>query len=84
MKTKLNLSVDPVTLQIAKQLAKENNTSVSQLFESYIRETAEKNAMKKNSPTKWLESFQERNKKQAKKISDKDIEKWLAERVEKK
>ncbi len=46
--TKLTLSVDRDTIDLAKQLASENNISVSRLFKNFVREKAVKKV--KNDP----------------------------------
>ena len=42
--TKLTLSVDKDTIDLAKQLASENNISVSKLFKNFVKEKTGKSA----------------------------------------
>ncbi|MBI2603220.1 MAG: hypothetical protein HYW48_09195 [Deltaproteobacteria bacterium] len=77
MKRKLNLTVSPELLDVARKISLQRNLSISQMFEQWLMTLQEKEL-----GDSWLDKFHQRNKRHLDKLTDEDVAKLRERRGE--
>lgn len=77
MKRKLNLTVDPALIELARRIGLQKNLSISQMFEQFVRD------LMVEQEESFIDRFHRANKRYVDQLTDKDVEEIKAKRGQK-
>lgn len=75
MKKKLNLTISPEILEVARKISLQRNLSISQMFEQWLKSLQEEELGES-----WIDTFHHRNRRYLDKLTDEDVVKLKAKR----
>ena len=76
MKRKLNLTVEPALIELARKISSQKQLSISQLFEQFLKQ------LMLEQKGSFIDRFHNKNARYLDKLSDEDVEKIKSGRGE--